>query len=250
MNKGTLYLFPVDLGDNVVAEWAGSGFREALLPLRHFVVEHPKSARKFLKRFEMPLSELTLEILDEHSGMGEAARLATHLKAGTDLGLLSEAGCPAVADPGAMLVAEAHRIGARVVPLVGPSSIVLALMASGLNGQRFAFHGYLPPRSPDRERRIADLESRSARTEETQIFIEAPYRNDQLFQALLSTCQPETLICAATDLTLETESIATRSARAWQSSPPQLDRRPTVFLLQARRAAHSANPGRRTRGPD
>jgi 16S rRNA (cytidine1402-2'-O)-methyltransferase len=248
---GALYLFPVDLGDAMNPDWAGPGFVAALKPLRHFVVEHPKSARRFLKQLGMPLTELDLETLDEHSGGDEAIRLARPLTDGVDIGVLSEAGCPAVADPGAALVAEAHRIGARVVPMVGPSSIVLALMASGMNGQRFAFHGYLPQRSPDREHRIADIESRSAQADETEIFIEAPYRNNQLFKALLSTCHPETLICAATDLTLATESIQTRTVRAWASSPPQLDKRPTVFLLQSRRPpSRSTERARRPRRPE
>jgi 16S rRNA (cytidine1402-2'-O)-methyltransferase len=156
------------------------------------------------------------------------------LLAGHDLGLMSEAGCPAVADPGALLVQRAHELGITVKPLVGPSSLLLALMASGLDGQRFAFHGYLPAREPERSRRIVELEGESARNRQTQIFIETPYRNSVLFNALLAACRPRTRLCIATDLTLDSERIHTRRARDWKAAtPPDLDKRPTVFLLLA-----------------
>jgi 16S rRNA (cytidine1402-2'-O)-methyltransferase len=247
MDKGKLFLIPVDLMPGESAGWVGARLREAVQPLRQFVVEHPKPARQFLKVLDLPLQELTLEILDEHSKPEDVRRLAQKLGAGHDLGLLSEAGCPAIADPGAALVAEAHRIGASVVPLVGPCSIILALMASGFNGQRFTFNGYLPTRSPERENAIRELEERSRRRDETQIFIEAPYRNDQLFGALLATCSPHTLLCVATDLTGATEEVKTVSAERWKNQPPNLDRRPTVFLLSAKKPT-SAQRGNRPRG--
>lgn len=219
--------------------WAGKQLREAVTSLRHFVVEHPKTARQFLKSLGVPLPDLQLEVLDEHSKPADAVALARILESG-DLGLLSEAGCPAIADPGAMLVEQAHRLGARVIPLIGPSSIVMALMASGLNGQRFAFNGYLPQRSPEREQAIRRIEERSRREDESQIFIEAPYRNDQLLAALLASCNPATRLCLATDLTAEGEQVITRTIGEWAKAVPKLDRRPTVFLLLAGAAA-SAN---------
>ncbi|HEV8692886.1 MAG TPA: SAM-dependent methyltransferase, partial [Lysobacter sp.] len=226
MTKGQLYLIPVDLVAGNTGDWVGTRLKTAVQAVRFFVVEHPKSARQFLKALNLLLPELTLEVLDEHSGTEDLQRFVRKLEAGVDLGLLSEAGCPAIADPGAALVAEAHRIGARVIPLVGPSSIVLALMASGLNGQRFAFNGYLPARSPERERGIRELEERSRRLDQTEIFIEAPYRNDQLFGALLRTCDADTALSLATDLTGATEQVMTRTVAKWKSAPPSLDRRP------------------------
>jgi 16S rRNA (cytidine1402-2'-O)-methyltransferase len=247
MGKGQLYLIPVDLVPGNTGDWIGTRLKTAVQALRFFVVEHPKSARQFLKALNLSLQELTLEVLDEHSGTEDVQRFVRKLEAGVDLGLLSEAGCPAVADPGAALVAEAHRIGARVVPMVGPSSIVLALMASGLNGQRFAFNGYLPARSPDRERGIRELEERSRRLGQTEIFIEAPYRNDQLFAALLRSCDADTMLSLATDLTGATEQVTTRTVAQWKNAPASLDRRPTVFLLLAKRKG-SAHRGKRPGG--
>lgn len=234
MTKGQLYLIPVDLVPGNTGDWVGTRLKTAVQAVRFFVVEHPKSARQFLKALNLPLPDLTLEVLDEHSGTEDVQRFVRKLEAGVDLGLLSEAGCPAIADPGAALVAEAHRTGVRVIPLVGPSSIVLALMASGLNGQRFAFNGYLPARSPERERGIRELEERSRRLDQTEIFIEAPYRNDQLFGALLRTCDADTTLSLATDLTGATEQVMTRTVGKWKNTPPSLHRRPTVFLLLAK----------------
>ncbi len=247
MGKGRLYLIPVDLVPGNTGDWIGAQLRTAIQALRFFVVEHPKSARQFLKALNLPLPELALEVLDEHSGIEDVQRFVRKLEAGVDLGLLSEAGCPAIADPGAALVAEAHRIGARVIPMVGPSSIVLALMASGLNGQRFAFNGYLPARSPERERGIRELEERSRHQGQTEIFIEAPYRNDQLFAALLGTCAADTKLSLATDLTGATEQVSTRTIAQWKNAPPSLDRRPTVFLLLAEGKV-SAHRGKRSGG--
>lgn len=245
--KGRLYLIPVDLVSGNTAEWIGARLKTVVQALRFFVVEHPKSARAFLKSLNLPLPALTIDVLDEHSGTDDLQRVVHRLEAGVDLGLLSEAGCPAIADPGAALVADAHRIGARVIPMVGPSSITLALMASGLNGQRFAFNGYLPARSPERERGIRDLEDRSRRLGQTEIFIEAPYRNDQLFAAILRTCGADTLLSLATDLTGATEQVKTCTVARWKKVVPDLDRRPTVFLLLAK-ARVSAHRGKRPGG--
>lgn len=248
MSNGRLFLIPTDLASGTVDTWVGARLKEAVSSLRHLVVEHPKTARQFLKSLGLPLADLQLDVLDEHSKSTDAAALARHLESG-DLGLLSEAGCPAIADPGAMLVEEAHRLGARVVPLVGPSSLVMALMASGLNGQRFAFHGYLPQRSPEREQAIQRIEERSRREGETQLFIEAPYRNDQLLSALLATCGSGTRLCLATDLTAAGEQVMTRTIAEWAKAVPKLDRRPTVFLLLAGVTA-STNRRDRARRPN
>jgi 16S rRNA (cytidine1402-2'-O)-methyltransferase len=176
----------------------------------------------------MPVRELSIKLVEE-----ERDPLAP-LREGRSLGLLSEAGCPAVADPGASVVEAAHRGGFRVVPLVGPSSIVLALMASGLEGQRFAFCGYLPREAAERSRRIRELEQRSRNEGETEIFIETPYRNEALLSALLDSCAPATKLCIAADLTLPSESVKTAAVSEWRGKATTIGRRPAVFLLQAR----------------
>jgi len=188
-------------------------------------VENAKSARAFLGAAGMPVRELSIVAIDQQ---GE---LLAPLREGRPLGLLSEAGCPAIADPGAALIEAAQREGYRVVPLIGPSSITLALMASGLEGQRFAFCGYLPRDAGERARRIRELEARSRRERETQIFIETPYRNDTLFAALLETCAPATRLCVAADLTLATESIRSRTVAEWRRMRGAIGKRPAVFLL-------------------
>lgn len=236
MNSGTLYLIPVPLGANAPAEVLPAPVLERTRALAHFVAEHAKTARAFLKAagHPLPLQQIAIAELNEHTRDGELAALLAPLVAGHDLGLVSEAGCPAVADPGAQLVALAQREGIRIVPLVGPSSILLALMASGLSGQHFAFHGYLPAKDAERGKRLKELEAESRKHGRTQIFIETPYRNRQMFDALLAACAPQTRLCVATDLTLPDESVATRRIGEWRKqAPPDFERRPTVFLLLA-----------------
>jgi len=233
MEKGQLYLIPVDLVPGNTGDWIGTQLKTVVQALRFFVVEHPKSARQFLKALNLSLPELTLEVLDEHSGTEDVQRFVHKLEAGVDLGLLSEAGCPAIADPGAALVEAAHHAGFRVVPLVGPSSITLALMASGLEGQRFAFCGYLPREKSDRDQRIRALEKRSRSERETEIFIETPYRNEALFAALMECCNESTGLCVAADLTLPSESVVTKTVGDWRREKRQIGRRPAVFLLLA-----------------
>ncbi len=231
---GVLYLLPTALGDIAWQTYLPQGTRDTACRLNHFIAENAKTARAELKRIghPRPLREVAIEQLPEKLPAAEIDRLLAPLASGHDVGLMSEAGCPGVADPGALLVRRAHALEIAVKPLVGPSSLLLALMASGLDGQRFAFHGYLPQREPERSRKIADLEKESARQNQTQLFIETPYRNAQMFQALLAACRPATLLCLAADLTLATEAIATRSVADWrQAPPPALERRPTVFLL-------------------
>lgn len=231
---GNLYLIPSALGETAWATYLPKETRAIACRLTRFVVENAKTARAELKRLEypLPLREIGIEQLPERLAAGDIDRLIAPLLSGEDVGLMSEAGCPGVADPGALLVRRAHELGITVRPLVGPSSLLLALMASGLEGQRFAFHGYLPAREPERSRRIAELEKDSRRLEQTQIFIETPYRNDTLFQALLAAGRMESRLCLATDLTLSTESVVTRTIGDWRrAAAPVLDRRPTVFLL-------------------
>jgi 16S rRNA (cytidine1402-2'-O)-methyltransferase len=195
--------------------------------IKDFVVENAKSARAFLGALGMPVRELNIKVI------GEERDPLAPLREKRPLGLLSEAGCPAIADPGAAVVEAAHHEGYRVVPLVGPSSVVLALMASGLEGQRFAFCGYLPREAWQRKHRIRELEKRSRGERETEIFIETPYRNDTLLAALLESCAPGTRLCVAADLTLPGESIQTRSITEWRRAKAVIGRRPAVFLLLA-----------------
>lgn len=236
MQAGTLFLIPVPLGNVSIESSLPADALATIRPIRHFVVENAKSARVVLKAIatETPLQALELKELSEHTPFAELDALLAPLRAGHHLGLLSEAGCPAIADPGANLVAKAQAENIRVVPLIGPSSIILALMGSGMNGQRFAFHGYLPVKEAARTQEIRSLELESRKRNQTQLFIETPYRNLALFDALLKVCQPDTRLCLATSLSLPDEAITTKTIRQWrQSKPPELDRRPTVFLMLA-----------------
>lgn len=236
MAAGTLYLIPVPLGPGLPQDSLHPGVLATLHPLRHFVVEQAKTARAFLKAAgtALPLQELQLAELNEHTRTEALNQLLEPLRAGHDVGLLSEAGCPAVADPGANLVALAQQENIRVVPLIGPSSLLLALMASGLNGQRFSFQGYLPAKDVDRSKALRELEAESRKRQQTQLFIETPYRNRAMFDAILQYCQGKTRLCVATDLTLPGESILTRTIAQWKKqTPPDIERRPTVFLLLA-----------------
>lgn len=234
---GTLYLLPCTLGDTPAEQVLPQHVIDIARRLKHFVVEQPKTTRQFLSALkpEHPIQSLHFATLNEHTESRELEGLLAPLLAGEDVGIVSEAGCPGIADPGADLVNLAHRRGIRVVPLVGPSSILLALMASGLNGQCFAFHGYLPIADADRSKTITALEAESAKRKQTQMFIETPYRNEKLFAALLARCRPQTLLCVACDITLPSELIQTRSVEQWKSQPPpQLNKRPSLFLLLSR----------------
>ncbi len=237
--RGTLYLIPVALGE--ATPWA------AFLPiqaqaiaagLRRFVVETARAARAHLKQLDYPhpLRETDIRELPE-DGPGAMAALDTLLApalAGEDIGLKSDAGCPAVADPGARLVARAHALGIRVAPLVGPSSILLGLMGSGLNGQSFAFHGYLPVSEGERDTALRALEDESRRLGRTQIFIETPYRNERMLEALLKLLKPDTRLCVACELNTANETLLTRSVRDWRKTErPALAKRPALFLLLA-----------------
>lgn len=231
-----LLLFPAPLSEGAPPESVmPAAALGALRATRDFVVESPRTARRLLSAcgHPGPISDLRLATLDEHTPAAAVADLLAPLREGRDLGLLSEAGAPAVADPGALLVAAAHREGFRVVPFAGPSSIVLALMASGLEGQRFRFAGYLPVAAAERQSAIAQLEARSATADETQVFIETPYRNDALLTDLLRACGPDTRLAIAADLTGPAESIRMAPVRDWRSRPARIGKVPAIFLLHA-----------------
>ena len=233
MSSGTLYLIPSPLGAGDLTWTIPPAVRQCIAELDHYIVEHPKTARQFLKQVgsALPLQQITMHVLDEHTHAREFENLLAPLLAGKDIGLLSEAGCPAVADPGAGLVRLAHQKKIRVVPLVGPSSILLALMASGLNGQRFVFHGYLPVENSRRIKKIIELEKSSRDHDQTEIFIETPYRNQKLLGSIVDTCRDSTFLCIACNLTLGSEFISTRTISEWEHSLPDLNNKPTVFLL-------------------
>ena len=232
--KGKLYLIPSPLGDYDPAEVIPAPVLDLLQGIDCYVVEEVRTARRYLSRAGLKgrIAELEFHELNEHTTQEEVERLAG-LFEGRDVGLISEAGLPAVADPGAALVALCHRIGVEVVPLVGPSSLMLALMASGFNGQSFAFVGYLPVDKSKRAAAIRHLEERVHREHQTQIFIEAPYRNNQMLEALASTLNPQTMICVACDLTLPTQYIRSLTAAKWQKERTKVDlhKRNTVFLI-------------------
>jgi len=230
---GKLYLIPTPISQENIAWALPSAVQKRIAEISHFIVEHPKTARQFLKQIDCKhaLQELSMQTLNEHTSSEDLLVLLDPILAGHDVGLLSEAGCPAVADPGADLVRLAHKNNITVVPLVGPSSILLALMASGMNGQRFAFHGYLPVESTARANRIVELEKLSTSLKQTQIFIEAPYRNQKLLEQLVIVCCDSTDLCIASHLTFSSEMVATKSVKEWKRSLPDINKIPTIFLL-------------------
>ena len=233
---GTLYLIPVTLGDDMVQHVIPDYVLNVARNLETFVVESEKSARHFLSTIKTlkPVRELNLHLLNEHTDMKVLPDLLAPLLAGQNVGLMSDAGCPAVADPGAQLVQLAHKKGIRVVPMVGPSSILLSLMASGLNGQQFAFLGYLPVEKLQRNQKLKEIEKRSASHKETQLFIETPYRNQAMLDAILQTCHAQTQLCIACDVSLPSEMIVTKSIASWKTSPPiDIHKRPCLFLILA-----------------
>ena len=233
---GTLYLIPVTLGEDNITQVLPPDVVKVAQRLDNFVVESEKSARHFLSTIKTirPVRELTLNLLNEHTEQKDVNALLAPLLAGKDVGLMSDAGCPGVADPGAKLVELAHQKGIRVIPFVGPSSILLSLMASGFNGQQFTFLGYLPVDKTQRNQKLKEIEKRSLTNKETQIFIETPYRNQHMLEAIMSVCQPNTKLCIACDVSLTTELISSKTIASWRKSPlPDLHKRPAIFLLLA-----------------
>lgn len=233
--SGRLILFPVPIGGDDINQALPSANLALLASCHTFIVEELRSARRFLKRagYPHPIDDTVFHLLNEHTSPQEITHYLDAIDRGEDVGLLSEAGLPCVADPGALVTRMAQRKGITIVPLVGPSSLMLALMASGLDGQHFSFNGYLPVERQQRTAAIRSLETTALRTGYTQIFIEAPYRNNQLLEALAETCRPDTLICIACDITLPTQTIRTMTAAQWrkQREKINLHKRNTVFLI-------------------
>ena len=232
--QGKLYLIPATLGDegqinHVLPELV----LQVANTIDEFLVEDEKSARRFLKKLgiEKPLQELVLIPLNEHTAFEELNDYFDKAATGKNIGIISEAGCPGVADPGAEAVRLAHQKNIKVIPLVGPSSILLALMASGMNGQHFAFNGYLPKERQERIAKIKELERLVTKYNQTQLFIETPYRNNHLLEDLIATCHPDTALCVACDITLPTEFIITKTIQKWKQHKPDINKRPAIFVI-------------------
>ena len=233
MSKGKLYLIPSPLGDNDPAEVIPAPVLEQACRLRCYVVEELRTARRFLSRYGLKghIEEIEFHELNEHTTPAEVEAMSSLFEKG-DVGLITEAGLPAVADPGAALVALCHRIGVEVVPFTGPSSLMLALMASGLNGQSFAFRGYLPAKTDERRQALKNIEKVSSQLQQSQIFIETPYRNDAMFTDMLNILSPDTRVCIAADLTLETQFIRTMKVSEWKKQQGLcIGKRPCVFIV-------------------
>jgi 16S rRNA (cytidine1402-2'-O)-methyltransferase len=228
-----LYLIPSTLGDTGIERVLPPDLTQLISSIKVFVVENIRTARRFIKKVNpaIVIDDLLFFELNEHTDHKDIIQFLEPVGRGLDIGIISEAGCPAVADPGAELVRIAHVRNIQIVPLVGPSSILLALMASGMSGQNFAFNGYLPVKNPEKSNQIKSLEKRMQIEGQTQIFIEAPYRNMQLLDDLIVNCDQQTMLCIAADLTLETEFIASKPIGWWKNNRPQLHKRPAIFLI-------------------
>lgn len=233
MPKGTIFLLPVPLAENSAERTLTAWHGQLINSINTYIVENEKTARYWLRNMGLktPQSELVIHVYGKHSEKTAISHYFKELEAGTDVGLMSEAGCPAIADPGSEIVAEAHKRNIKVVPMVGPSSILLALMASGFNGQSFTFHGYLPIDKVQRSKRIKELESISERHKQTQIFIETPFRNNQLLEEILRTCQSHTRVCVACNLTSGDEQIISLPVEQWRKRSYDFHKKPTIFLL-------------------
>lgn len=228
-----LYLLPVTLGDTPIEKVLPAYNREVIVNIKHFIVEDVRSARRFLKKVDASIciDELTFYPLNKYTSPEAISGYLSPLAEGHSMGVISEAGCPAVADPGADVVAIAQRRGLKVVPLVGPSSIILSVMGSGFNGQSFAFHGYLPIGPAERMRRLKELEGRVYSENQTQLFIETPYRNHKMLEDILKTCRPQTKLCIAANITCEGEFIQTKTVKEWKGKLPELNKIPCIFLI-------------------
>ncbi|MEL6917643.1 MAG: SAM-dependent methyltransferase [Bacteroidota bacterium] len=233
--NGKLFLIPTTLGNNEPLEVLPISIKRAIENIDHYIVENEKSARHFIKKISSKKSQpgLHLELLNKYTEPGAIPSFLEPCFSGHHVGILSDAGCPGIADPGADVVRIAHEKGIQVVPLVGPSSILLGLMASGFNGQNFAFNGYLPIDTAERKTMIKRLEKVSKEQNQSQIFIETPYRNDKLLVELIRVLSKTTMLCVACDITLSTEYIATKSVNEWKDVTVELHKRPTIFIIQA-----------------
>lgn len=234
--NGNLYLLPSTIGDTAIDNVIPKYIQEVIQNIKVYIVENERTARRQLIKMgiKTPIDDLQFYLLNKHTDRKEIADYLMPCKE-QHVGLLSEAGVPCVADPGGDIVAIAQQKNIKVVPLVGPSSILLALMASGMNGQNFTFHGYLPVKPHERVRKIKEIEQQSAKQDQTQIFIEAPYRNNQLLKDMLSTCQSYTRICVASNITQDNEFIKTKTAADWKKTKIDLHKKATIFLLYSRR---------------
>jgi len=233
MIKGNLYLIPTPLGETGFDAGMPAYNLQILHNIDTFIVEELRTARRFLRKagYDKDFETVTFYLLNEHTPDNEAAGMLEKSMGGKHIGLLSEAGLPCIADPGNIVARLAHRKGIRVIPLTGPSSIMLALMASGLNGQNFVFHGYLPVKPDERTKALRELEYAASKGNQTQIFIETPYRNLQMLESIVKTCHPSLTLCIAVDLTLVTEWIRSLPLSEWKKQKPELHKRPAVFLL-------------------
>ena len=231
---GNLYLIPTTLGESDTARVIPSEVSEIVKGISYFIVENIRTARRYLRKMDPALNidDLTFFELNQHTDSQVTTAYLNPILEGFDVGIISEAGCPGIADPGAEVVKQAHLKQIRVIPLVGPSSILLSLMASGMNGQNFAFVGYIPVKPAERVKAIREIERRSGVEKQTQIFIEAPYRNTQLINDLISTLNDQTRLCIACDITLDTEYIKTQTVAQWKKGVPDLNKRPAIFLIQ------------------
>lgn len=230
--KGNLYLIPNTLGGSA-RDITAPITAAAVQHIDHFIIEEIKSARRFLRAigYTKDFEEVQFTLLNEHSKNDNMLELLEPAIRGKHIGVISEAGVPCVADPGAVVVKEAHALGIRVIPLTGPSSILLTVMASGLNGQSFAFNGYLPRDRNERVKKIKQLEMIGQKANQTQLFMDAPYRNEQVLEDLLKHLSPKTMLCIATDLTMDSEQINTRRVDEWQAHPPKVNKRPVMFAM-------------------
>ncbi|OFX20122.1 MAG: SAM-dependent methyltransferase [Bacteroidetes bacterium GWA2_31_9b] len=232
--NGKIYLIPTTLGESPIENVIPKYVVDIINKTNHYIVENVKTARRYLIKagIKTKIDDLTFYELNKHSSSEQYVSYLNPIKENLNIGIISEAGTPGVADPGADIVAIAHEMNIPVIPLVGPSSILLSVMASGLNGQSFAFVGYLPINKSERIKKIRDLERRSQIENQTQLFIETPYRNNHLLEDLLTSCHPETMLCIASEITLDTEFIKTKMIKEWKSKIPDLNKKPTIFLIK------------------
>ncbi len=233
LKMAKLFLIPTTLGDTSIERVLPPDLMQIISSIPIFIVENLRTARRFLKKVNpmIVIDDLTFFELNQHTDKNEISRFLEPNRHGFDIGIISEAGCPGIADPGAEVVKIAHIRNIQVVPLVGPSSILLALMASGMSGQNFAFNGYLPIRNPEKSLQIKLLEKRMQTEGQTQIFIETPYRNVQLLDELLKNCDPATMLCIAVDITLYTEFILSKPVSYWKTNIPDIQKRPAIFMI-------------------
>ncbi len=236
IKRGVIYMIPTTLGEDLL-HTVPNYVKEIVFQLNEFVVENERTSRRYLiaMGYTKPIDDITFHILDNRTLPADHEVILWNVLKGKDLGVLSEAGCPAIADPGSEIVDRAHEKGIQVIPLVGPSSILLALMASGMNGQNFVFRGYLPKKQHDRIESIKKLERNASSFKQTQIFMETPYRNQHMFDDILKTCKPGTKLCIACDITLPGEIITTKTIKEWQAITPDIQKRQVIWLLSSNR---------------